>query len=139
MVGSCAAFGCANRVKQTPGITFHVFPKDCELRSAWERAVRREGWTSKKNDVLCSTHFEADCFDRTGQTTRLRAGSIPTKFAAFPAHLQKPKARLQAYGAQRRHKAVAASFCPEQYGRRRVSAASLRYMGGYAGPPLQKF
>ncbi|KAH8033335.1 hypothetical protein HPB51_010375 [Rhipicephalus microplus] len=49
------------------------------------------------------------------------------------------KARLQAYGAQRRHKAVAAPFCPEQYGRRRVSAASLRYMGGYAGPPLQKF
>ncbi|KAH8035100.1 hypothetical protein HPB51_004341 [Rhipicephalus microplus] len=49
------------------------------------------------------------------------------------------KARLQAYGAQRRHKAVAASFCPEQYGRRRVSATSLRYMGGYVGPPLQKF
>nr|XP_037273256.1 THAP domain-containing protein 2-like [Rhipicephalus microplus] len=96
MVGSCAAFGCANRVKQTPGITFHVFPKDCELRSAWERAVRREGWTPKKNDVLCSTHFEADCFDRTGQTTRLRAGSIPTKFAAFPAHLQKPEKRKRA-------------------------------------------
>ncbi|KAH7944696.1 hypothetical protein HPB51_028587 [Rhipicephalus microplus] len=46
------------------------------------------------------------------------------------------KARLQAYGAQRRHKAVAASFCPEQYGRRRVSAASLRYMGGMHGASM---
>ncbi|KAH8034327.1 hypothetical protein HPB51_023320 [Rhipicephalus microplus] len=60
-------------------------------------------------------------------------------FMLVALNMRLKKARLQAYGAQRRHKAVAASFCPEQYGRRRVSAASLRYMGGYAGPPLQKF
>ncbi|KAM7286392.1 hypothetical protein ISCGN_030212 [Ixodes scapularis] len=47
------------------------------------------------------------------------------------------KARLQADGAQRWHKAVAVSFCPEQYGRQRVSVASLRYLGVYPGPPLQ--
>nr|XP_037279847.1 THAP domain-containing protein 2-like [Rhipicephalus microplus] len=93
MVSSCVAFGCTNCAKQKPGITFHVFPKDKTLRDAWQRAVRRDGWEPKNADVLCSEHFEANCFDRTGQTTRLRPGSIPTIFPAFPAHLQKPAKR----------------------------------------------
>ncbi|KAH8008711.1 hypothetical protein HPB51_003358 [Rhipicephalus microplus] len=91
MVSSCVAFGCTNRAKQKPGITFHVFPKDKTLRDAWQRAVRRDGWEPKNADVLCSEHSEANCFDRTGQTTRLRPGTIPTIFPAFPAHLQKPR------------------------------------------------
>ncbi|XP_075732686.1 THAP domain-containing protein 6-like [Rhipicephalus microplus] len=91
MVSSCVAFGCTNRAKQKPGITFHVFPKDKTLRDAWQRAVRRDGREPKNADVLCSEHFEANCFDRMGQTTRLRPGSIPTIFPAFPAHLQKPR------------------------------------------------
>ncbi|KAH8027827.1 hypothetical protein HPB51_010473 [Rhipicephalus microplus] len=69
------------------------FPKDKTLRDAWQRAVRRDGWEPKNAGVLCSEHFEANCFDRTGQTTRLRPGSIPTIFPAFPAHLQKPAKR----------------------------------------------
>ncbi|KAH8031331.1 hypothetical protein HPB51_016223 [Rhipicephalus microplus] len=69
------------------------FPKDKTLRDAWQRAVRRDGWEPKNADVLCSEHFEANCFDRTGQTTRLRPESIPTIFPAFPAHLQKPAKR----------------------------------------------
>ncbi|KAH7964307.1 hypothetical protein HPB51_027453 [Rhipicephalus microplus] len=93
MVSSCVAFSCTNRAKQKPGITFHVFPKDKTLRDAWQRAVRRDGWEPKNADVLCSEHFEANCFDRTGQTTRLRPGSIPTIFPAFRAHLQKPAKR----------------------------------------------
>ncbi|XP_075728916.1 uncharacterized protein LOC142771325 [Rhipicephalus microplus] len=47
MVSSCVAFGCTNRAKQKPGITFHVFPKDKTLRDAWQRAVRRDGWEPK--------------------------------------------------------------------------------------------
>ncbi|KAH8031866.1 hypothetical protein HPB51_021055 [Rhipicephalus microplus] len=69
------------------------FPKDKTLRDAWQRVVRRDGWEPKNADVLCSEHFEANCFDRTGQTTRLRPGSIVTIFPAFPAHLQKPAKR----------------------------------------------
>ncbi|KAH7971558.1 hypothetical protein HPB51_027100 [Rhipicephalus microplus] len=93
MVSSCVAFGCTNRAKQKPGITFHVFLKEKTLRDALQRAVRRDGLEPKNADVLCSEHFEANCFDRTGQTTRLRPGSIPTIFSAFPAHLQKPAKR----------------------------------------------
>ncbi|KAH8018711.1 hypothetical protein HPB51_010543 [Rhipicephalus microplus] len=74
-------------------LSFIKFPKDKTLRDAWQRAVRRDVWEPKNADVLCSEHFEANCFDRTGQTTRLRPGSIPTIFPAFPAHLQKPAKR----------------------------------------------
>ncbi|XP_077491545.1 THAP domain-containing protein 2-like [Amblyomma americanum] len=69
------------------------FPKDPGLHGAWERAVRRDGWAPKDGDRLCSTHFERQCFDRTGQTTRLRPGSVPSIFPAFPPHLQKPRKR----------------------------------------------
>ncbi|KAH8035021.1 hypothetical protein HPB51_003862 [Rhipicephalus microplus] len=48
MVSSCVAFGCTNRAKQKPGITFHLFPKDKTLRDAWQRAVRRDGWEPKR-------------------------------------------------------------------------------------------
>ncbi|XP_050034587.1 uncharacterized protein [Dermacentor andersoni] len=82
MVGTCAAPGCKNRVKQKSGITFHMFPKGAALREAWARAIRRDDWAPKDSDRLCSVHFKADCFDRTGQTVRLRAGSIPTSFPA---------------------------------------------------------
>ncbi|XP_077552683.1 THAP domain-containing protein 1-like [Haemaphysalis longicornis] len=93
MVCSCVAFGCANRAKKASGITFHLFPQDEALRSAWKRAVRRHNWKPKDGDRLCSAHFEAECFDRTGQTTRLRLGSVPTLFPALPAHLQQPQKR----------------------------------------------
>ncbi|XP_075733055.1 THAP domain-containing protein 1-like [Rhipicephalus microplus] len=93
MVTSCVAYGCTNRLKKRSGLTFHLFPKNAEVRSLWERAVRREGWRAKDGDRLCSVHFSPECFDRTGQTTRLRVGSVPTSFPAFPPHLQKPVKR----------------------------------------------
>ncbi|XP_075743767.1 THAP domain-containing protein 2-like [Rhipicephalus microplus] len=93
MVQSCVAYGCTNRAIPASKITFHRFPKDAETRNLWERAVRREHWKPTDKDRLCSAHFDPACFDRTGQTTRLKAGSVPTSFAAFPAHLQAPVKR----------------------------------------------
>ncbi|KAH8038452.1 hypothetical protein HPB51_001567 [Rhipicephalus microplus] len=93
MVSSCVAYGCTYRAKKASGMTFNLFPKNAEVRKQWKQAVRRESWAPKNGDQLCSVHFTPECFDRTGQTVRLRHGSLLTVFSAFPKYLQKPEKR----------------------------------------------
>lgn len=50
-----------------------------EIYQQWVTNVRRGTWQPTVNSVVCSDHFEEECFDRTGQTVRLRADAIPTK------------------------------------------------------------
>ena len=65
------------------------FPKsDPALWQRWTVNMRRDHWTPKPHSTLCSDHFEEKHFDRTGQTTRLRADAVPTLFN-FPRHLIK--------------------------------------------------
>ncbi|XP_072558846.1 transcription factor E2F6 isoform X1 [Paramormyrops kingsleyae] len=92
MPQACAAFRCRNRrslENRHRGITFHKFPKDPGLRKAWAIAVRRKDFKPNDTTVLCSCHFKADDFDRTGQIVRLRESVIPSVFASFPDHLNK--------------------------------------------------
>ena len=51
-----------------------------ELLTQWVANMNRSDFNCKKTSVVCSDHFEENCFDRTGQTTRLRHGAIPTIF-----------------------------------------------------------
>ncbi|XP_028320827.1 THAP domain-containing protein 6-like [Gouania willdenowi] len=87
----CSAYGCSNErcvETRSRGITFHKFPKDSILRRKWEQAVKRKGFVATDWSVLCSEHFNADDFDRTGQIVRLRQGVKPSVFN-FPSYLQK--------------------------------------------------
>ncbi|KAF2895271.1 hypothetical protein ILUMI_10904 [Ignelater luminosus] len=93
----CSAVGCSNRTDRNKStktdvvkITFHQFPKDIELRNKWIKAVRREDWFPSEMNVLCSTHFVEDCFNRTLSLTKLRSAAVPTIFPAFPSYLQQP-------------------------------------------------
>ncbi|XP_060083742.1 uncharacterized protein LOC132562993 [Ylistrum balloti] len=52
--------------------------------------MKREGFRATKSSYLCSAHFKAEDFDRTGQTVRLRAEVVPSLFN-FPSHLQQKK------------------------------------------------
>ncbi|MEQ2182902.1 hypothetical protein GOODEAATRI_027039 [Goodea atripinnis] len=54
---------CSNTNKD--GVSLFKFPKDPELRSKWVKQVRctREKWEPTPSSVLCSEHFEVDCFD----------------------------------------------------------------------------
>ncbi|MPC18527.1 THAP domain-containing protein 2 [Portunus trituberculatus] len=76
---SCSARGCSNRSGRGAKVTFHLFPKNNEARQKWVPATGRKNWSPGKRAVLCSEHFDEECFDRTGQTTRLRIGAVPTK------------------------------------------------------------
>ena len=40
----------------------------------WEHAMHRENFRASRWSCVCSTHFTPDCFNRTGQTVRLREG-----------------------------------------------------------------
>ncbi|KAK2862075.1 hypothetical protein Q5P01_001608 [Channa striata] len=87
----CAAFGCSNerndKTKQE-GISFHRFPKDKVKRRAWTAALRRRNFEPNDRSVVCSCHFKSEDFDKTGQTTRLKEGVIPSVFS-FTDHSRK--------------------------------------------------
>ncbi|CAJ1074846.1 THAP domain-containing protein 6-like [Xyrichtys novacula] len=68
------------------------FPGDTDLRRKWEIATRREkGFVASESSRLCSEHFRAEDFDRTGQIVRLRDGVTPSVFS-FPSRLRRPVA-----------------------------------------------
>ncbi|KAK3913823.1 THAP domain-containing protein 1, partial [Frankliniella fusca] len=85
-MGVCSVVGCKSRSKERrmphracEGVTFHAFPsKNLELRARWCMAIRGEGWVPSKYAKVCSKHFEERCFDRSGQTCRLRENVMPT-------------------------------------------------------------
>ncbi|KAG5857476.1 hypothetical protein ANANG_G00019860 [Anguilla anguilla] len=83
----CSAFKCNARTgcnKDNSKLTFHRFPlKQPERLKIWIRVTQKDHWIPTPNSVLCSRHFKEDCFDRTGQTTRIRADAVPT-IVLFP-------------------------------------------------------
>ncbi|KAH9375310.1 hypothetical protein HPB48_009178 [Haemaphysalis longicornis] len=56
----CVVNGCPSKTT-----IFHGFPQDEKRREGWIEFVRRSGrpdWVPKKNSVICSLHFELDCY-----------------------------------------------------------------------------
>ncbi|XP_068124674.1 THAP domain-containing protein 2-like [Hyperolius riggenbachi] len=86
MPTTCAAFGCSNNSKRDSHVTFHRLPSHPERRRQWLDLLNRENFIPSLHTFLCSEHFEEPCFDRTGQTVRLRANAVPTIFI-YPDHM----------------------------------------------------
>ncbi|XP_065667210.1 THAP domain-containing protein 2-like [Hydra vulgaris] len=84
---SCCVIGCTNRTGSKNNlnekVSFHKFPKDIEKKKKWIHNIGQENYIASSNVTLCSEHFEKSCFDKTGQTNRLRQNSEPTVFT-FP-------------------------------------------------------
>nr|KAF6495924.1 hypothetical protein HJG63_010234 [Rousettus aegyptiacus] len=87
MPTNCAAAGCATTYNKHINISFHRFPLDPKRRKEWVRLVRRKNFVPGKHTFLCSKHFEASCFDLTGQTRRLKMDAVPTIFD-FCTHIK---------------------------------------------------
>ncbi|KAM4045761.1 THAP domain-containing protein 2-like [Anomaloglossus baeobatrachus] len=86
MPTTCAAWWCSNNSKRDLHVTFHRFPSNPERRKQWLNLVNRENFSPSLHTFLCSKHFEESCFDRTGQTVRLRTNAVPTIFI-YPGHM----------------------------------------------------
>ena len=92
---TCSAWGCGatssgkdKDIYKDRG--FHSFPKD--TFSIWEEKVKRDGWKATKHSVLCSKHFEEDCFEEDlyhkyvgrgpgkNPIKRLKKGAVPSLY-----------------------------------------------------------
>ena len=81
---TCAVAIC--KTPHPPETTLHRFPRDPTLRKAWKKACRRQDKFNVDTAVVCSRHFEAECFERDLRTEMLekkksrllKHGSIPT-------------------------------------------------------------
>ena len=75
----CVAAGC--NTSSGEGYSLHAFPRDEDLRKKWTRAVKqhRRNWEGPTaNSLLCSKHFEQECFAVEGSRYRDAVG-IPAK------------------------------------------------------------
>ncbi|XP_056665285.1 sushi repeat-containing protein SRPX2 isoform X2 [Monodelphis domestica] len=102
MPTNCAAAGCPATYNKHVNISFHRFPQEPKRRREWVRLLRRDNFVPGKHAFLCSRHFEASCFDLTGQTRRLRGDAVPTLFDINPARLRGPPKGKGRAAARRR-------------------------------------
>ncbi|GFY59457.1 uncharacterized protein TNIN_241941 [Trichonephila inaurata madagascariensis] len=81
----CSANGCNNskRKESCRSKSFFKFPsKNPTILKTWVKMMKRERFEPGPSSVLCSDHFEEECFEYQNFTNRrqLKAGSIPTIF-----------------------------------------------------------
>ena len=85
MVGSrCVVQGCSNRKNKAAGLALHASPTD-RTRDLWVQFVRikRENFFPQPEAkfVICSVHFEENCFNRAfvpTQRRQLKPNSLPS-------------------------------------------------------------
>ena len=73
-MSGCAAIGCVNSSGKNPSLSFHQIPsnKRKEIRQEWLRRIKRgqnEKYLPEDSTLICSEHFEKDCFERDLQVS----------------------------------------------------------------------
>ena len=71
---SYAAIGRVNSSGKNPSLSFHQIPsnKRKEIRQEWLRRIKRgqnEKYLPEDSTLICSEHFEKDCFERDLQVS----------------------------------------------------------------------
>ena len=76
----CIAAGCSTSSGEGPSL--HMFPRDESVRKRWIRAIKqqRSNWDGPStSSLLCSKHFEPECFALEGAHYRDAAGILVKK------------------------------------------------------------
>ena len=82
----CVVQFCSNRANREAGVSIHLCPMNKSQRNVWVNFVKthRANFNPVGRFVICSDHFNDDCFERThfglesGSLRRLKPGSVPT-------------------------------------------------------------
>ncbi|CAK1601770.1 unnamed protein product [Parnassius mnemosyne] len=81
---NCSVFCCKKRSNtsslEKDGVTFHMFPKDPNLRNTWKYFCNNKlTWIPTRNSVICSDHFKTSDFQELANNRRrLVEGAKPT-------------------------------------------------------------
>ncbi|CAH2083661.1 unnamed protein product [Euphydryas editha] len=90
----CCVQNCTNDTRKSTkshGITFHIFPKDVTLRSAWIEALGLTEWEPKERSTVCSEHFQRDAFYETRcGLRRIKNGAVPLPLVDSSENLDAP-------------------------------------------------
>ncbi|XP_028164132.1 zinc finger protein 260-like isoform X2 [Ostrinia furnacalis] len=77
----CSVQNCSNdtrRKTKTNGLTFHVFPREPQLRHAWIEALGMSEWEPKDRSTVCSEHFRnSDFYETKCGLRRIKNGAVP--------------------------------------------------------------
>ncbi|XP_077548591.1 peroxynitrite isomerase THAP4-like isoform X2 [Haemaphysalis longicornis] len=100
----CVAVGCPNTY-ETPGISFHTFPKCEETRTLWLQALnRRDKWRPTNTSTVCSAHFRREDFEHDPRLEsqvscrirrKLKPDVVPSLFALSGLHERSRAARAK--------------------------------------------
>ena len=109
----CIATGCSTASGE--GYSLYEFPRNDSLRAKWRRAVKLQQAACKvptAGSVLCSKHFEPDCFITEGvryrdavgipAKKRLKPNAIPTIFPKPNGGSSQPTTPSQRPASERR-------------------------------------
>ncbi|XP_045456163.1 PR domain zinc finger protein 15-like [Melitaea cinxia] len=90
----CCVQSCINDTRRTTkshGITFHMFPKELSLRTAWIEALGLNEWEPKERSAVCSEHFQQDAFYETKcGLRRIKNGAVPLPLVDLSEDLDAP-------------------------------------------------
>ena len=92
MTGSrCVVHGCSNRSNNAAGISLHRSPVNRFYCEQWVRFVRthRANFEAKGVFVVCSEHFQEQCFERALHVQGFRRRLLP-EIAEIKITRQKP-------------------------------------------------
>ena len=101
----CAVSGCTSNSKSSPGLAFHCFPSDADLRKLWLTRIRRDEVAGQfqvtSSTRVCGNHFPPSAYFLAGhagerkrerkterKSSRLVKGAAPSEFECFPEHLR---------------------------------------------------
>ncbi|CAH0730888.1 unnamed protein product, partial [Brenthis ino] len=77
----CCVENCTNdtrKITKSHGITFHMFPKELNIRNSWLKALGMSEWEPKERSAVCSEHFQQDAFYETKcGLRRIKSGAVP--------------------------------------------------------------